>query len=578
MLSILKRLLDFAGNEKQKIINSFIFGGINSLFEILPITAIITVITDVINNNVSFKTMYMSFGIMLVSILGQIVFGNLGRTGGITASYRMCTNRRIEIGEKMKHSPMGYFSENRLGELTSTVTTTLSDLENSAKDIFQQIINGFIGGILINFWLLSYEWRLGIISIIGLIVALIVFSLSQKPSKDLAPKRQKVQIALVVSILEYVQGMSVVKTFSLGNKTEEAVVKASEDSCDINIKTEHAFSNLGSIYQSVFKFLSFAILLGSSYLLISGEIDAKKAVMLMVASFMLYKSVEIAGSIAALTRVLEYSLDNAIDALNAPVLDEKQSDLVPANHNIEFKNVNFGYNNSLVLKEISLSLAENTTTALIGASGSGKTTLCNLISRFWDVNDGEILLGGVNIKDYSYKNLMSNISIVFQNVYLFEDSIKNNIKFGNPNVSDEDIIETAKKAKCHEFISALPNGYETVIGEGGSTLSGGEKQRIAIARAMLKNAPIIILDEATSSLDPENEYDVTKAIDELSKNKTVIIIAHRLSTVRNADKIVVLNEGKIDQIGTHDELIEKDGIYKKFISLRSKAVNWKIQK
>ncbi len=576
MLSILKRLLDFSGNEKQKIINSFIFGGINSLFEILPVTAIITVITDVIHDNVSFKTMYMSFGIMLISILGQIVFGNLGRTGGITTSYRMCTNRRIEIGEKMKYSPMGYFSENRLGELTSTVTTTLSDLENSAKDIFQQIINGFIGGILINFWLLSYEWRLGIISIIGLILALIVFSMSQKPSRDLAPKRQKAQIALVVSILEYVQGMSVVKTFSLGNKTKEAVVKASEESCDVNIKTEHAFSNLGSIYQSVFKFLSFAILLGSSYLLIGGEIDAEKAVMLMVASFMLYKSVEIAGSIAALTRVLEYSLDNAIDALNAPVLEEKQSDSTPANHNIDFKNVNFGYDKSLVLKNISLSIAENTTTALVGASGSGKTTLCNLISRFWDINDGEILLGGVNIKDYSYKNLMSNISIVFQNVYLFEDSIKNNIKFGNPSATDEEIIETAKKAKCHEFISALPNGYDTVIGEGGSTLSGGEKQRIAIARAMLKNAPIIILDEATSSLDPENEHDVTQAIDELSKNKTVIIIAHRLSTVRNADKIVVLNEGKINQIGTHNELIEKDGIYKNFISLRSKAVSWKI--
>ncbi|MFI3115708.1 MAG: ABC transporter ATP-binding protein [Clostridia bacterium] len=574
MLKMIKRLLEFSGSEKSRIIKSFVFGAINSLFEVMPISAIIVVLSGIVEKNMSKYHMFISFGIMITSIIGQIVFGNISRNGGIYASYHMCTLKRLEIGERMKRTPMGYFSENRLGELTSTVTTTLADLENTAKDVFQMIINGFIFAIIINVWLLVFEWRLGIISIIGICFSLCVFSYLQKRSKVLSPKRQKAQIALVVSALEYIQGMGVVKAFSLGNKSKEAITNASNESANIHIKIEKVFSNIGSLYQSVFKFLSASILLGASYLLIGGEIDTKKAVMLAVSSFMLYKSIEIAGSVSALVRALEYSMDNVEEALNAPVIDVNGKNIVPSNFNIEFKNVSFAYDTTEVLKNINLVIPEKKTTALIGPSGSGKSTLCHLVSRFWDVTKGEVLLGGVNIKEYSYESLMQNISAVFQNVYLFEDSIKNNIKFGNPSATNEEIIEVCKKAQCHEFINSLPNGYDTIIGEGGSSLSGGEKQRISIARAMLKNAQVIVLDEATSSLDPENEKEVTKALSELTKDKTVIMIAHRLKTVEKADQIVVLNHGEISQRGTHTELINTEGIYKNFIDIRKQAIGW----
>ena len=225
---------------------------------------------------------------------------------------------------------------------------------------------------------------------------------------------------------------------------------------------------------------------------------------------------------------------------------------------------------------MSVKIPEKTTTAIVGPSGGGKTTLTNLMARFWDVKGGEVLLGGHNVKEYSFDSLMKNFSFVFQRVYLFEDTIANNIRFGNPDASIEQVIDAAKKARCHDFIMSLPDGYDTVIGEGGASLSGGEKQRISIARAIMKNSPVIILDEATANVDPENEAELTHAIEELTKDKTIIMIAHRLKTVRNADQILVLDNGKIVQKGTHQELAAKDGIYKNFISDRKEAVSWKI--
>lgn len=238
--------------------------------------------------------------------------------------------------------------------------------------------------------------------------------------------------------------------------------------------------------------------------------------------------------------------------------------------------VSFSYEKRKIIDDVSLSIPEKTTTAIVGPSGGGKSTLCNLIARFWDVDEGEVSLGGINVKDYSMNSLMNNFSFVFQRVYLFEDTIENNIKFGNPEATHEQVVEAAKKACCHEFISQLPDGYNTVIGEGGATLSGGEKQRISIARAIMKDAPIIILDEATANVDPENEKELIEAIDALTKEKTIIMIAHRLKNVRNADQIVVIDKGRIVQQGTHNQLMKQEGIYKRFVDSREKAVSWKL--
>ena len=272
--------------------------------------------------------------------------------------------------------------------------------------------------------------------------------------------------------------------------------------------------------------------------------------------------------------------ENAIDAIEFAneMPDMKQGrikDLIKK-YDIEFKNVSFGYDDRVILNDVSCLIRENSMTAIVGPSGSGKTTFCNLIARFWDVSSGEIKIGRTNIKDYTVENLMDNISMVFQDVYLFEDTIENNIKFGTQNATKEDVIEAAKKAQCHDFIVSLPQGYDTFIGEGGASLSGGEKQRISIARAMLKDAPIIIFDEATANIDPENEDKLKLAIESLTNNKTVIMIAHRLKTIRNASQILVLNKGCIEQRGTHEELMRQGGIYKDFVNTKSMSENWSL--
>ena len=259
-----------------------------------------------------------------------------------------------------------------------------------------------------------------------------------------------------------------------------------------------------------------------------------------------------------------------------PQMDEKGSDITPEHHEIAFHDVHFSYEKKEILKGINLTIPDKTTAAFIGPSGSGKTTLCNLIARFWDVDGGSITVGGRDVRDYTLEALMNQISMVFQNVYLFADTIENNIKFGRPEATHEEVVAAAKKACCDEFIEALPDGYQTVIGEGGASLSGGEKQRISIARAMLKDAPIVILDEATANVDPENEERLQRAIEELTRDKTIIMNAHRLKTVRHADQIFVVNDGGIVQRGTHEELIGQPGIYADFVSGRKEAGSWKL--
>jgi len=297
---------------------------------------------------------------------------------------------------------------------------------------------------------------------------------------------------------------------------------------------------------------------------------------MMMCSFMLFEALDSAGIFAALMRVIGRGVDLANEIMDIPQMDIEGEQITPDNRDIHLEHVSFAYENKKIIDDMTLDIKENTTTAIVGPSGGGKTTVTSLIARFWDVGEGSVTLGGRNVKDYSFDSLMENFSFVFQRVYLFEDTIANNIRFGRPEASMDEVIEAAKKASCHDFIMSLPNGYDTVIGEGGASLSGGEKQRISIARAIMKNAPIIILDEATANVDPENEKELTQAIENLTREKTIIMIAHRLKTVRNADQIVVIDKGRIVQKGKHEQLMKEDGIYKNFVSGRRKAVSWKI--
>ena len=580
MIKMFRRLLDFSGTERKRLILSFIFHMCNSVFEMLPIMAVLTVLNGILlslsNGYMPVETIWEALGIMLLSILGRILFTNLSAVKRTLGSFSMCSKWRMELGEKLKRVPMGYFNEHRLGDITAAVTTTLGDLETNAVTVMEVVAGGFIHAAVIGIWLLFYEWKIGVLMFIGLFLSLCVYAKTQKAGMKYSPRRQAAQAGLVTGILEYIQGMSVVKAFGLADRSDKSVDAAINESTEANIALEKVFSGLASIFQMIFKFARFAILVVAPYLLMNGEIPPEKCLLLIVASFMIFTTVELAGSTAAVARVVDASLDRLEMISNMPLLDEKGTELVPKTYDITVSNISFAYEEKEILHNVNFSVPQGTSCAIVGPSGSGKTTLCSLIARFWDVKDGEILLGGVNVKDYTCDSLLKNFFIVFQRVYLFEDTIENNILFGKPQATKEEMISAAKKACCHDFISALPDGYQTRIGEGGATLSGGEKQRISIARAILKDAPIVILDEATASVDPENERELQQAIAELTKNKTLLMIAHRLNIVREADQILVLENGRIVQRGKHQELIQQEGLYRRFVEIRGNAIGWKL--
>ena len=580
MIHLIRRLLDFSGKERNALIVSFIFSLLNAIFEMLPIIAILTVLSEMFSTVdgglMSASTVWKSFVIMLASIAGRIVFSNLSCMKRTIGSFSMCANKRLEIGERLKRIPMGYFSDNRLGDIAAAVTTTLEDIENNAVTVLEKVAGGFIHAIVIGIWLLSYEWHIGLLSFIGLGVSLLIYVGIQKAGKRLSPKRQEAQVNLVTGVLEYVQGMGVVKAFGLGETSEKGMNAAIEESADANIRLERVFSSLIGIYLTVFKLVRSSILIVAPYLLLGGEITSVKCLLLLVSSFMIYSGVEMFGSMASIARVIEASLDRLDNVLDMPVLDEQGTDIMPEHFDIELEHVSFSYGGENVIRDVSVKIQEGTTCALVGPSGSGKTTLVSLVARFWDVQEGNIRIGGYDVKEYTCDSLLHNFSIVFQNVYLFEDTIENNIKFGASDATHEMVVKAAKKACCHDFISELPEGYQTLVGEGGASLSGGERQRISIARAILKDAPIVILDEATASVDPENERELQQAIAELTKDKTILMIAHRLSTIRNANQILVLDKGCIVQQGTHQALMQQEGLYRRFVDIRKQAIGWQI--
>ena len=580
MIQMFRRLLDFSGTERNNLILSFIFHMCNSVFEMLPIMAVLTVLNGILlslsKGIMPIETIGISFGIMFLSVFGRILFTNLSSVKRTLGSFSMCSKWRMELGEKLKRVPMGYFNEHRLGDITAAVTTTLGDLESSAVTVMEAVFGGFIHAVVIGIWLLFYEWRIGVLMFIGLILSLLIYGKTQKAGVKYSPRRQAAQVDLVTSVLEYIQGITVIKAFGLANRSNKSVDNAINESAEANIVLEKVFSSLAAVFQMVFKLSRFVILITAPYLLMKGETTPEKCLLLIVASFMIYTTVELAGSTAAVARVIDTSLDKLEVVSKMPLLDEHGIDLTPKAYDITVSDISFAYDEKKVISNVSFSVPQGTSCAIVGPSGSGKTTLCSLIARFWDVQNGEILLGGNNVKDYTCDSLLKNFSIVFQKVYLFEDTIENNILFGKPQATREEMILAAKKACCHDFISALPDGYQTKIGEGGATLSGGEKQRISIARAILKHAPIITLDEATASVDPENERELQRAILELTKNKTLLMIAHRLNTVRGADQILVLDNGRIIQKGNHQELMHQKGLYRRFVEIRENAIGWKL--
>lgn len=575
MLVTLKKIFQFSEKYKNSIIRSVILNIIHSIFDFMQLFALVIVLKGLIGS-MNWSILWEAFIVMLISIIGKVGTSYVANLDQTKAAYYMCADKRIYIGDRMKYMPMGYFNSHSLGEITSVVTTTMSDIENNAVLVLTKVLNGYIHAFVIAIGMLFFDFSIGLIVIVGILLFFSANSLLQRRAHNDSKKRQIAQAKLVESTLEYIKGMMIVKSFNLGDCSNKKVDKAIEESKDKNLALEDAFIPYIALQQLILRLTSVVIMIVAVYLCVTGNMQVSYCLLMVISSFMIFSKLEAAGSTASMLRIIDVSIDKVNEIDDIPVIDTDGKEIIPNNYNIEMNHIYFSYDEKEILKDISLKIPEWTTTAIVGPSGSGKSTLCNLIARFWDVNKGDVSIGGCDVKDYKLDSLLSNISMVFQKVYLFNDTIANNIKFGKSGASKEEIINAAKRARCHDFIMRLPNQYDTIIGEAGSSLSGGEKQRISIARAMLKDAPIVILDEATSNVDPENEKYIQEAMEALTKNKTIIMIAHRLKTVRNADQIVVIDEGKMVQKGTHDELMQEEGIYMNFINVRKKAVGWKL--
>ena len=573
MFEALKSVWNFSEKSQASLVKILILSFIEGIFVMLKMIAIILAVNAMFNSNLMDNYIYKVMILGIVCIIGVFGFGYFTQLGSVSVGFEMAKDKRLYFGSLFKKLYLGFFSKNSVGNINSTLTTSISTVEQVAPIILIHVIGGILSAISIVLGFAYYEWQVSVVIFAGILTYLFVVNYQMKISRSEAPKRQLAQTKLTESAIEFIQGISVIKAFGMGEK-DERVKKDIDGSCvnNINLSEKSIPSSIGAgltIQLFEIMIISYAFFMWNS-----GEISPQKAINLLIMSFVIFQSVSQAGSILSMIGLLDSSLKDISSMENAEEIKVLSPIQNIKSNEIEFKNVSFSYGKGEVLKGISVALKPNTLTAIIGPSGSGKTTFCKLIPRFYDVSEGEILIGGAKITNISTEELMKNISMVFQNVYLFEDTIMNNIRLAKPNASDEDIISAAKKARCHDFIKSLQKGYETKIGEAGSTLSGGEKQRIAIARAILKDAPIVILDEFTSALDVENERHILQAIDNLVQNKTVIMIAHRLETVRKADNIIVLDKGEIAQEGTHNELITQDGIYKSFISIRERANKW----
>ena len=580
MRELIKTLYEVSGSYSKKITKMLIFDIFKGIFEGVALGAILFCLIKICENifngqPVLMKDVYVVFAIAAASMIGKIIFGYLADRNKYIASYSLGAENRLYIGDRLKNVNMGYFSSNSLGDVAGGLSTVIGDLETMGVFIIEQMLVGTIQTLIMVAFVMPYDFVTAVIILLTLIAGISVNMITQRKTDRLTERLLGLKLDLSSKMLEYVRGIGITKAFGKDKNTvkelNESITKSRKGFLDV----EKILVPTQFMFLLVFKIGICVIILSSLMRYFSGNVEVTKAIILIVMSFVVFSGFELAGSMQNIKGVAVQNLNSVLNLRNLPVIEEGEKTEIDKAE-ISMENISFSYDEAELFNNLSMTVPEGKTTALVGFSGSGKTTLCNLMARFWDVNSGDVNVGSTNIKEYKYDELLSNFSFVFQDVYLFDDTVRNNIKFGNPNATDEEMMEIAKKAQCHDFIMKLPQGYDTILQEAGSHLSGADHQRISIARAMLKRSKFVILDEATSSVDPENEKQLLMALKSLLKDKTTIIIAHKLSTVKNADQIIVLKNGAIEQIGTHDVLASEQGIYKDFIETRKQSERWEI--
>lgn len=465
-----------------------------------------------------------------------------------------------------------------MGNITAVVTSDLMFVEEHSMATLSRIVTGTLSTVIGLIILTVLDYRIGAISAVALLLAYLALQAIQTAVKHQSAVRQETQSRLISAVLEYIKGIAVIKAFRLTGEQAEKINREFRHYRDASIDFEEKFIPLSLRFDSCFTLGIGFTILAAAFFTLQQTMELSFMLMLLIFIFQFYLPFKAMGVLSIKVRIMEAALNRYDAIIQAPIIDENGREVELNRFDIEFQDVSFAYEQETVLRHVTFTVPERSMTALVGRSGSGKTTIASLIARFWDVQQGTVKIGGADVKEMTCDSLLKHISMVFQNVYLFNDTILNNIRFGKPEATPQEVAEACKKACCHDFIMALEHGYDTVVGEGGCTLSGGEKQRISIARAILKDAPIILLDEATASVDPDNEKHIQAAISALVKDKTLVVIAHRLSTIKGADQILVIDGGMIIQKGVHHELIREQGQYQDFWHRRMKAGSWKIPK
>ena len=572
MINTFKKIWAFGKARHKNFISALIADIIRSFVGITQLYAVVTAIDAVFGRGQGAVPKLIILTVLCIA--GSFVTSYIEQTGAMKAGFLMTADKRIALGEMLRRVPLGVLSDMSGGRIAASMTTTMQGVETGATMSLIYVVSGLFSAVAMLVFMLFYDIRLGLITGAGIICYLAVVAAQMKISQKNAPALTAAQNKLSDSILTFLQGIRVTKAFSFEESSKDTD-KAIEESCKANLKLTDISMPTQFLSHIVIAVFEAAIMFAGIYMCaVTGEVSFFYAVILIIFSFMVYASLNQAGSALSMIGMLDSAIDEITELEKCEKLTEYEPVMSASGNEIVFDRGSFSYGENEVLRNISTTIKEGELTAVIGPSGSGKTTLCQLIPRFRDVSSGTVTIGGADVRHMRYEKIMARISMVFQRVYLFEDTVMNNIRFGKPDASDEEVYAAAKAARCDEFIRKLPNGYDTILSEGGSSLSGGERQRISIARAMLKNSPIVILDEATSALDAENEQEILAALDELTRGKTVIMIAHRINTIKNADHIIAVENGQIVQEGTHSELISQKGIYADFIAARERAAGW----
>ncbi len=577
MIALMNRIFTASGKYKGRIALAFVFSFLKGILKNMPIVLGFFALAAFYKVSASTE-LCIQIGIaLIVIILLQILFQNIADRLQSAAGYLLFADKRMELGAHLRKMPMGYFTEGNIGKISSVLSTDMVFIEENCMTVLADMMNYIFSQIIMLVFLFFFNPWIGIVGVIvTLMITLLGKGLKKEAVEDSAIRQEQLGM-LTDAVLDFTEGIGIIKSYNMLGEKSKTLAESFKEVCRTSIEFEENHTPWQRGLNLIYSLGVTAVIALSTFLYFKGTMDVTYLVGIMLFVFDLFGPLKALYGQSARLTVMNSCMDRIEEVFAQKELPDNGVRTIPENTaetQIKFENVSFAYGEKNVLNNISFSLEKNQMLALVGPSGGGKSTIASLLARFWDVKSGRILVRGQDVRDVPLSNLMDHISMVFQRVYLFQDTIYNNIIMGRPSASRKEVIEAAKKARCYDFIMALPDGFETVVGEGGASLSGGEQQRISIARCILKDAPIVILDEATASVDADNESYIQQAISELCKGKTLLVIAHRLNTIRHADKILVIADGGIAEQGTHEELMQSGGIYKHFVTARENSKGW----